>query len=77
MFNDFRNILIAIGSFLFGILIHQAVVHFTVRDFWKDKYHECQDNYQAISLENSELRDSLNQLTYKINAAPNTLQVHD
>ena len=73
----FRDILITLGSFLFGILIHSIVVHFTVKNFWKEKYHECQDSYQAITLENSELRDSLNQLTYKINAAPNTLQVHD
>jgi hypothetical protein len=40
---------------------------------WEDKYYELQDNYEAISKENEELRDSLNYLKLSpiINKSPN------
>lgn len=36
------------------------------RSYWKEKYLELQDNYEAISKENTELKDSIYTLNKKL-----------
>jgi hypothetical protein len=70
----FKPILKGLALFLLGVVLSGVVNTMNSKNFWKTKYHECQDNYEALVLENSELKDSLN---VKINVVPKTLQVHD
>ena len=55
------------------LLLSLGWLNLTQKNYWQEKYLEIQDNYEAISKENEELRDSLEYLKLSpiINKSPN------
>lgn len=47
------------------------------RSYWKKRCFEIQDNYEAISMENEELKDSIKVLNYKLSPIINKPRMYE
>lgn len=59
------------------MIIVSSIGIFFQRSYWKNRCFEIQDNYEAISKENEELRDSVYILNRKLSPVINKQRIYE
>ena len=59
------------------LIIVSSTGIFFQKSYWKNRCFEIQDNYEAISKENEELRDSIGFLNYKLSPVINKQRIYE